>query len=87
MVQEGQSWGQIKDGMDEWHGAHSNLENQESYPFLLGMVEKQVRREQSEMPMVVACSLTCHCKMEMKSNQEVVSMLVLFYCFVFNSFT
>lgn len=62
--------------MGEQLGVCSRLLNWESWPFFLGMIEKQVRREQKEMPMVVACSLSCHCKMEKKSNKKVINTLV-----------
>lgn len=51
------------------------LVNWESWPYFLGMMGKQVRREQKEMPAVV-CLLSV--KMEMKSNQKVISRLVFF---------
>lgn len=50
----------------------------ESWHLFLGMMGKQVRRKkQNEMPVVIDCSLPCHCKMDMKSSQKVLSRLYL----------
>lgn len=72
MVQDEQSCGWSK---GEWHGEHSSLVNWESCPYFLGMMGKQVRREQKEMPAVVRLLSV---KMEMKSNQKVMSRLLFF---------